>query len=189
MLQAFVGRKYASDQMVNPPLALHIDEAQSVLYQGIEDLFAKAGGAQVYIHGYSQSVSQMYAEIGKDRANTILDNCNTKIFMRVPDAGTASYVSEHLGEKRTYSPIISLGGGLAIRETEDVRVKHTEILNLAPRQFFLTTYSGIYRGITDDVADANIRVKFPDFKTVNDQTEDPPAENSEEPDSICQLTS
>lgn len=189
MLQAFVGRKYASDQMVNPPLALHIDEAQSVLYQGIEDLFAKAGGAQVYIHGYSQSVSQMYAEIGKDRANTILDNCNTKIFMRVPDAGTASYVSEHLGEKRTYSPIISLGGGLAIRETEDVRVKHTEILNLAPRQFFLTTYSGIYRGITDDVADANIRVKFPDFKTVNDQTEDPSAENSEEPDSICQLTS
>jgi type IV secretory pathway TraG/TraD family ATPase VirD4 len=26
------------------------------------------------------------------------DNCNTKLFMRVPDANTASYVSRHLGE-------------------------------------------------------------------------------------------
>ena len=56
---------------------------QSVLYHGIEDLFAKAGRAGVYIHGYCRSISQLYAEVGEDRANTILDNCNTKLFMRV----------------------------------------------------------------------------------------------------------
>ncbi len=162
MIQAFVGRRYSSDKVVNPALALHIDEAQSVLYHGIEDLFAKAGGAGVYIHGYCQSVSQLYAEIGMDRANTILDNCNTKLFMRVPDAKTANYVSGHLGEKRTYSPIISLGGGLSIRETEDVRIRHTDVLNMAARQFFLTTYSGVYRGVTRDVSDATIKVVFPD---------------------------
>ncbi|MBU0663412.1 MAG: TraM recognition domain-containing protein [Proteobacteria bacterium] len=164
MIQAFVGRRYSSDKQVTPPLSLHIDEAQSVLYQGIEELFAKAGGAGVYIHGYCQSVSQLYAEIGIDRANTILDNCNTKLFMRVPDSKTASYVSEHLGEKRVFSPIISLGGGLSIRETEDVRVKHTEVLSMAPRQFFLTTYSGIYRGITADVSGASLRVIFPEIR-------------------------
>ena len=77
MIQAFVGRKYSSDRKINPPLTLHIDEAQSILYQGIEDLFAKAGGAGVYIHGYCQSINQLFAEIGMDRANTILDNCNS----------------------------------------------------------------------------------------------------------------
>ena len=166
MIQAFVGRRYSSDKRVTPPLALHIDEAQSVLYHGIEDLFAKAGGARIFIHGYCQSISQLYSEIGQDRANTILDNCNTKLFMRVPDTKTAKYVSTHLGEKRTYSPIISLGGGLSIRETEETRIKHTEVLNLAPRQFFLTTYSGVYRGVTKDVSDASIKVIFPDVKKV-----------------------
>lgn len=162
MIQAFVGRRYSSDKMVEPALSLHVDEAQSVLYHGIEDMFAKAGGAGVYIHGYCQSISQLYAEIGMDRANTILDNCNTKIFMRVPDSKTAQYVSTHLGEKRSYSPIISLGGGLSIRETEEVRINHTEILNMAARQFFLTTYSGMYRGVTTDVADSSVKVIFPD---------------------------
>jgi len=165
VIQTFVGRRFASDKRIAPHLSLHIDEAQSILYQGIEELFAKAGGAGVYIHGYCQSVSQLYAEIGVDKANTILDNCNTKIFMRVPDANTASYVSDHLGEKRVYSPIISLGGNLAIRETEDIRVKHTEVLNMAPRQFFMTSYSGIYRGITAEVSDATLKVIFPEIKT------------------------
>ena len=167
MIQAFVGRRYSSDKTISPPLTLHLDEAQSVLYHGIEDLFAKAGGAGMYIHGYCQSISQLYAEIGMDRANAILDNCNTKLFMRVPDSKTARYVSTHLGEKRSYSPIISLGGGLSIRETEEVRINHTEILNMDPRQFFLTTYSGMFRGITADVEDSTIKVIFPDIGTSN----------------------
>ena len=163
MIQAFVGRVYSSGKNVMPTLVLHIDEAQSVLYQGIEDLFAKAGGAGVFIHGYCQSINQLYAEVGQDRANTILDNCNTKLFMRVPDAHTADYVSEHLGEERRFSPIISLGGGLSIRETEEVRIKHTEILNMAPREVFLSTYSGTYKGKTATVCDATLRVIFPDL--------------------------
>ena len=86
--------------------------------------------------------------------------------MRVPDAHTASYVSEHLGEERRFSPIISVGGGLSIRETEEVRVRHTEILNLAPRELFLVTYSGTYRGRTATVEDATLRVTFPDLAAV-----------------------
>lgn len=163
MIQAFVGRVYSSGRNVTPSLVLHIDEAQSVLYQGIEDLFAKAGGAGVFIHGYCQSISQLHAEVGEDRANTILDNCNTKLFMRVPDPNTASYVSEHLGEERRFSPIISLGGALSIRETEEVRIKNSEILNLAPRELFLITYSGTYKGKTATVSDGTLKVTFPDL--------------------------
>lgn len=167
MIQAFVGRVYSSGKNVTPTLVLHIDEAQSVLYHGIEDLFAKAGGAKVFIHGYCQSISQLYAEVGEDRANTILDNCNTKLFMRVPDANTASYVSRHLGEEKRFSPIISVGGGLSIRETEEVRIKHTEILNMAPRELFLNTYSGTYKGKTASVSDGVLKVTFPDLAGEN----------------------
>ncbi len=163
MIQAFVGRVYSSGKSITPPLVLHIDEAQSVLYHGIEDLFAKAGGAGVYIHGYCQSISQLFAEIGEDRANTILDNCNTKLFMRVPDAKTASYVSRHLGEEKRFSPIISVGGGLSIRETEEVRIKHTEVLNMATRELFLNTYSGTYKGKTATVNDSKLKVTFPNL--------------------------
>ncbi len=163
MIQAFVGRVYSSGKSIAPSLVLHVDEAQSVLYHGIEDLFAKAGGAGVYIHGYCQSISQLFAEVGEDRANTILDNCNTKLFMRVPDASTAHYVSRHLGEERRFSPIISVGGGLSIRETEEVRIKHTEILNMAPREVFLSTYSGIYKGKTATVKEGSLQVTFPDL--------------------------
>lgn len=163
MIQAFVGRVYSSGKSVTPPLVLHMDEAQSVLYNGIEDLFAKAGGAGVYIHGYCQSISQLHAEVGEDRANTILDNCNTKLFMRVPDANTASYVSRHLGEEKRFSPIISVGGGLSIRETEEVRIKHTEVLNMAAREIFLNTYSGTYKGKTATVYDSKLKVTFPDL--------------------------
>ena len=46
MIQSFVGRVYLSNrQKVNPPLSIFIDEAQSLLYQGVEELFAKAGSA------------------------------------------------------------------------------------------------------------------------------------------------
>jgi len=34
-----------------------------------------------------------------------------------------------------------------------------------PRQFFLTTYSGMFRGITADVEDSAIKVVFPDIGT------------------------
>ncbi len=166
MIQAFVGRVYSSGKNVTPSLVMHIDEAQSVLYHGIEDLFAKAGGAGVYIHGYCQSISQLHAEVDEDRANTILDNCNTKLFMRVPDASTALYVSRHLGEQRQFSPIISVGGGLSIRETEDVRIKHTEVLNMAPRELFLSTYSGTYKGKTATVQESSLKVEFPDLAQV-----------------------
>ena len=161
MLQAYIGRVFSSDRKLTPPLSLHIDEAQNVLYNGIEDLFAKAGGAGVYIHGYNQSVNQLHAEIGEERGNTILDNCNTKSYMRVPDALTAQYVSRHLGLKKTYSPIISVGGGISIRETEDMRIDPSDVLNLDPRQLFFTTYSGTYRGISAMVNNASLKIKFP----------------------------
>jgi hypothetical protein len=164
MIQSFVGRVFASGRKVNPELCLYIDEAQNVLYFGIDDLFAKAGGAGVWVHGFCQSVSQLYAEIGEDYGNAILDNTNTKVFMRVPDVKTSEYVANHFGEKRIYSPILSLGGGVTSRELEEPVIKPSDVLNLPARKFYMLTYGGTFIGKTSDVSKLYVDIKFPNIK-------------------------
>jgi hypothetical protein len=168
MIQSFIGRVFSSGRILNPPLAIYIDEAQSVLYEGIDDLFAKAGGAGVWIHGFCQSVNQMYAELGKDYANTILDNTNTKLFMRVPDAETASYVSGHFGTVKKFSPILSVGGGITTRMEEMPLVKEEDIMGLQPREFYFTSYHGMFQGSsTKDTSELFVNVEFPSVHFTN----------------------
>lgn len=161
MIQTFVGRVFSSGRKVNPPLAVYIDEAQNLLYLGIEDLFAKAGGAGVWVHGFSQSVNQIYAAIGKEFGNAILDNTNTKVFMRVPDKETAAYVSGHFGKWKRSSPILSVGGGVTTREVEEDVVRVEDVLNLQPRYFYMYSYHGRFFGKTVDVGDAYVKVRYP----------------------------
>jgi hypothetical protein len=163
MIQSFVGRVFSSGRCVTPPLCLYIDECQNVLYYGIEDLFAKAGGAEVWVHGFAQSVSQLYAMIGKDYGNAILDNTNTKLFMRVPDTDTATYVAGHFGEFRRYSPILNVDGGVSVREEEDTILKPSDILELGEREFYLMTYSGLFRGRSLDISPLYLEIQFPDL--------------------------
>ncbi len=165
MVQSFVGRVFASGREVSPPLCAYIDEAQNVLYHGIDDLFAKAGGAGVWVHGFAQSVSQIYKEIGKDFGNAILDNTNTKIFLRVPDPDTAKYVTGHFASHRIYSPILNVGGGMSVREVEEDLIKPSEVLNLPPRRFYLTTYSGPYIAESLDVSDPYLDIQVPEVVT------------------------
>jgi len=161
MIQSLVGRVFSSGKRINPPLCIYIDEAQNVLYPNIDDLFAKGGGANVWIHGFCQSVNQIYAEIGKDKGNAILDNTNTKLFMRVPDSVTAKYVAGHFGTKRMYSPILSSGGNISSRELEEDILKPEDVLGLNQRVFYLTTYKGQYKGKTATTHPLYLSVKFP----------------------------
>ncbi len=161
MIQSYVGRVFSSGEQVNPPLSIFVDEAQNVLYNRIDDFFAKGGGANVWLHGFCQSVSQIYAELGEEKGNAILDNTNSKVFMRVPDTVTAEYVSGFFGKKKFFSPILGAGGSVTTRETEDYVVRAEDVLQLKPRQFYYTSYDGIYKGITNDVSESYIDVKFP----------------------------
>lgn len=162
MIQSYVGRVFSSGKTVNPPLALYIDEAQNTLYYDIEDLFAKAGGAGVWVHGFSQSVNQIYSRVGKDFGRSILDNTNTKVFMRVPDPETAEYVAEHFGTKKKISPVLTTNSGITTKESEDPIIKPYDVLSLAPRQFYLMSYNGRFKGRTVDVTDRYIDIKFPE---------------------------
>ena len=166
MLQAYIGRVFASGEKVDPPLSVYMDEAQNVLYHGIDDFFAKAGGANVYLHGFCQSINQIFAEIGEQYGNSILDNTNTKIFLKVPDKTTALYIVEHFGETHTMSPIMSVGGQMSLRESNEETLKTTDLLYLKPRLFYMMSYHGRFKGITADVEDSIIKPIYPSADTV-----------------------
>jgi len=161
MFQSFVGRTFASGGKCSPPLEIMMDEAQNILYYGIEDFFAKAGGANVHLHGFSQSVNQIFARIGKEFGNSVLDNTNNKLFMRVPDVETAEYAAKHFGTVRQMTSMMSTSGILNVREVEDDRVKPEDLLNLRPREFFMMNYEGIYYGETQTTSNRYIDIKYP----------------------------
>lgn len=169
MIQSLAGRFFASNRKITPPLNIFIDEAQSTLYVGIDEMFAKAGGAGVHIYGISQSINQIFSAVGEEYGRTILDNTNTKVIMRIPDMETAEYVAGHFGIYKRYTSFLSAGkptGGMMIREVEEDFVKPQQVMELQPREFFLISYHGKFKGITADVTSTFLNVKYPDIKVV-----------------------
>jgi len=166
MIQSFVGRIYLSGRKINPPLCLYLDEASNLLYMGVEDIFNKAGGAGVWVHAFTQSIADIEAEIEQAPARKILDNANTKIFMRVNDPTTAEYIAEYSGMGKRFSPILSLGGGITVREMEEPVVRPESVLNLQMQEFYLFTFKGAFRGKTDIVLPAKFSLNFPKVEVV-----------------------
>ena len=163
MVQSFVGRVLASHRRIDPPLAVYADEASNVLYFGIDDLFSKAGGAGVWLHMLTQSRQDLVAELGPAYAGKILDNANTRIVFRVNDPDTAAWASRMAGTEKRFSPVMSLGGGLSVRETEESRVPAERFLRLGRREFYAFTFDGIYRGRTLDVRPCG-EIRFPEIE-------------------------
>lgn len=161
MLQAYTGRIFSSGRKVKPTLQIIMDEAQNVLYKGIDDFFAKAGGANVQLFGFCQSVNQIYAMLDVSYGNSILDNTNNKIFMRVPDSDTAEYVCKHFGMSKQMTSMMSTSGVLNIREMESEVLKVEDVLNLGRREFFMLNYDGSFFGKTDPVSDLKLNVIYP----------------------------
>jgi conjugal transfer pilus assembly protein TraD len=161
MIQSFIGRRYASGRTVSPPLAIYLDEASNLMYIGIDELFNKAGGAGAWVHAFTQSISDLEAEIGRPFAKKILDNTNTKVFMRVNDPATAEYVADYSGEQKRFSPLLSLGGAITIREVKENAILPEHILNLQEREFFLFSYQGQYRGKTLYVKPPYFQIEYP----------------------------
>jgi len=161
MIQSFVGRIYLSGRTINPPLCVYMDEASNLLYMGVEDLFNKAGGAGVWMHAFTQSIADIEAELGPASARKILDNTNSKIFMRVNDPNTANYIAEYSGMVKRFSPILSLGGGITVREVEESLVRPESVLNLQLRDFYLFTFEGAFKGKAGLVKEPYLKITFP----------------------------
>ncbi len=164
MIQSFIGRRFASGRKIDPPLAIYIDEFSNACYIGIEDLFNKAGGTGAMVSVFTQSLADINAAIGEQMARKILDNLNTKIFMRVNDPMTARYVSDSSGTRKKYDPFLQLGGGITMRCAEEAAVLPEDVLNLNRRIFYMFGVKGRYKGKTNFVESTRLRVVHPDLR-------------------------
>jgi type IV secretory pathway TraG/TraD family ATPase VirD4 len=181
MIQKFIGRTYSSKiGVLGTPLAIYIDEAQRVLYDGIETLPAMAGSANVMTTFFIQDIAQLKAELGEDFAKIILNNCNTKVFMRCPDADTSEYVTRHFGTKNVLTGIYS-PNQVTTREVEQDVIKPYDVLSLQNQDFLLLTYAGRFKGKTTKITDAKKKIEFPEARTMASYDDDNQVTIQEDP--------
>lgn len=165
MIQSMVGRFFSSGKKLDPPLCIHIDEGQNVLYQGIQDLFSKAGGANVWLSFYTQSIALIEQEIGQESARGILDNMNTLIFLRVNHPETARYMEDSTPFIKKFQSIITPDdstGRTTLREMDDRLIPAANVLQLAQRQFYMRYQGRFYKAFTLDLPPKYVEITFPE---------------------------
>ncbi|CAE6734417.1 type IV secretory system conjugative DNA transfer family protein [Nitrospira defluvii] len=161
MIQSLVGRLFASGRALTPPLCLHIDEGHNVLYPDIKELFNKGGGANIWIHLYTQSLAQIQEEVGPYAAQSIMDNINSWAYFLLNHPETAQYVEDSTPLVTRDEPMIEVGGRVMMKLTARRQVLRDRVMSLPKRWFYFRTYGQTYKGQTLDTTPLYVKVKFP----------------------------
>lgn len=167
MIQASVGRAMISGRKINPPLCLYLDEGDTLLYRGIEDMFNKAGGANVWLHFFTQSFSQIKKAVGQNITESIIDNISTWIYMKVNCNETANYIEESSPKKTIWKIIPSVADAKAsfsMREEEERLIQAERVVRLKPRYFYMRHDGEFYKGRVPIVREPFIKTLFPDLR-------------------------
>lgn len=87
-----------------------IDEAQPIMFPGIEQQLNKIGGLGWTLGIFTQSQADMRSKLGKDLAEVSADSINTVGAMRTNDPNSKKIMSQIIGEKRkiTLSQMMSV---------------------------------------------------------------------------------
>ena len=97
-LIGFLGRRYAYDDPAKmAPITILIDEFSNVAYGGFIDALNKGGGAKAHFMLAMQSLADPEAAMGREGAQRVLDNLNTRVWFRLTDDRTAKVATEGLG--------------------------------------------------------------------------------------------
>ena len=161
MILSFIGRVNQSDKkIVDPALSIIIDEAQLALFNGAEILFSMGGSANVYTTALCQSINLLNTAIDEAFTKSILDNTNTKIFMRCSDAETSEYVVKHFGVHNVLTGIYG-SNQVTTREVEQDILKTQDILGLQRREFYMISYNGRWKGVTATARTTELKIRFP----------------------------
>jgi type IV secretory pathway TraG/TraD family ATPase VirD4 len=136
MIQSLCGRFAARKEKFKYPLKLHIDEAYTMFYDGIENLYDKGRGVGLHIFTYFQSIAQVYASVGKDKGNAILDNINNWICFRVLKF-SANYISDLIGTVDKYNLIFNSSNDYTVTTVRAPLVEPEMLTNLPDRTFVM----------------------------------------------------
>lgn len=171
MIQSMVGRFFASGARLKRPLCIYLDEGHNILYQGIQELFNKAGGAGVWLHFFTQSMSQIEEAVGPPTTQSIIDNISTWVYMRVNHNETAKYIEESAPIHTVYKNIVNIGDAklsMSLREEDEYSIRADKVVKLKPRYFYLRTGGIYYKGVVPEVKPPRMRIKFPEINPAGD---------------------
>lgn len=166
MIQSMVGRFFVAGKTLDPPLCIHIDEAHNVSYDGIQELFTKGGGANAWVHYYTQSTALIEKEIGPEASRAVIDCMNHLIFMKLNHPETAQHVEDSSPDKTKFQYIITPDdtvGRVTLREVDEKLIPAARVLDLPPRWFYMRSLGRWYKGSTDDTSPAYVKVTFPEI--------------------------
>ncbi|MCK9549278.1 TraM recognition domain-containing protein [Aquamicrobium sp.] len=144
MIENMVGRMGSTGRKLNDRLNVHVDEARSVAYPGLERLPAQAGGFGVCLYFYTQSFADWAGALGSEEsAKTMMDNLNNQIRFRMKDQDSAERVSKELGtyEQVSSSAMVDTSGDARIMLGNDEKnyANSQDILKLPVGRAIIST--------------------------------------------------
>ena len=161
MIQSLAGRMFARGSKLAVPLCLHLDEGHNVLYPGIHELFNKSGGANIWVHLYTQSKAQIEKEAGNLSAQSIMDSINTWAYFRLNHPETAHHVQERSPLVDRQEAVIGLGSSVTMRGMKMRQIQQEKVIALENRWFYFLSRHMNCKGRTLDVYPPYVRVHFP----------------------------
>ena len=109
-LIGFLGRRYAyDDPRAMRPITILVDEFSNIAYPGFIDALNKGGGARAHFFLAMQSLADPESAMGKDGAQRVLDNLNTRVWFRLTDDKTAETATMGLGTTTVFVPDVAEG--------------------------------------------------------------------------------
>jgi len=98
VITSLYGNVGASGRSTPRKIAMFVDEGGAVMYEGVEQLFNKAGGLGLRIFMFTQSLADYEAMLGPELSKIVNDNTNIKIYLRMNDNSSRQSVSESFGK-------------------------------------------------------------------------------------------
>lgn len=113
MIEFLIGKYGARGILPKHRLHILVDEAASVVYPNIDNLFNKAGGLGASMYVFTQSFADWEKTLGKEEAKTVMDNINTQVRLRMNDPSSCEIVSKEFGTvKKTEQNIVFESGNV-----------------------------------------------------------------------------
>jgi len=176
MIIAAAGRMGAHGMSLSNPLSVYVDEGHNVLFHGIEEFFGKGRSAQIYLHLFTQSVSEVIKTVGEEITKSILNNINTWVIMKTNDPDTAEYLASATPETTSWMPTISLGGGdeltINLSAHRVPLIQKDSIMKLPQTYYYLRNGSSYYKGKVPVIPPPSIRVLMPEISEEKTKTSD-----------------
>ena len=177
MINNLAGRLNTSGMKLPYPLRIHVDEAYTALYHGIEHLFDKARSTGIGLVMYHQSIGQYVEAVGEQLTQTIMDNINTFFFMRVTKEETQRFASRMTGMRFAALPTFSVDGHAGMFPNETFRIPPEAFSDLPARMGILVRtnardeeYSKVVDLIkTPRIKPPKFRVRAEDLRAVQDE--------------------